>query len=134
MNTVRSFDSAAELVRAWVDAVNGRKLDEVLGLYATEARLMPTFSPHLLRNDAGRRQYFENLVRRPGLEVTLHENTLLAEKVGGRLEVASGIYRFAYLIDDVPLIFEARYSFFADLAAAAPILHHHSSQIPRNLS
>lgn len=134
MATPNAFTSSYQVVVAWADAVNRRDMDLVLGLYDSDARLLPTFSPHLVRKPEGRRDYFERLLQRPGLQATLHDSTAVVQKVGEQLEIVSGIYRFSYLIDDVPLVFEARYSFFMNLAASAPILHHHSSQIPRNLS
>ena len=119
--------------QAWLDAVNNHDLDAVLGLYDSAAILLPTFSPRIIRDDTARRAYFERLSKQSGLHVTLHERTFAAQDIGGHA-IASGIYRFDMEIDNEPLSFEARFSFFLDPQASRPILHHHSSQIPRNLT
>jgi hypothetical protein len=125
--------SATAVVHAWMTALNARDLHQVLALYADDAVLLPTFSPHALRTPVDRRRYFEQLTARPGLAVTLHEKTLRVQALGPDLEVASGIYRFQVEIDDEPLVFEARFTFVV-APGPAPIRHHHSSQIPRTLT
>lgn len=128
------FRSSREVIQLWLDAVNQRRTDEVLALYSPEALLLPTFSPHTLWTTEKRRGYFDQLASRPGMEVSLHEKTLKIQVVGPGVEMLTGIYRFQFAIDDEPLVFEARFSYLIDLNQAAPILHHHSSQIPRTLS
>jgi hypothetical protein len=126
--------SARDVVHAWMNALNARQIDDVLALYAEDAVVLPTFSPHTLHNAAARRGYFEQLVGRPGFSVSLHERTLRVQRLTAGSEVASGIYRFQVDIDGEPLVFEARFSFLVELEAAQPVRHHHSSQIPRTLS
>jgi hypothetical protein len=126
--------SARDVVYTWMNALNAGRIEEVLGLYAEDAVLLPTFSPHTLHTAAGRRGYFEQLVGRPGFSVSLHERTLRVQGLGAGVEVASGIYRFHVEIDGEPLVFEARFSFLVELGAPHPVRHHHSSQIPRTLS
>ncbi len=121
-----------QVSQAWLDAVNNRDLEAVLALYHSDAILLPTFSPRIIREDNARRAYFERLASQPGLRVTLHERTFAAQDFGGQA-IASGIYRFDLEIDSEPLSLEARFSFVLDPQAPRPILHHHSSQIPRNL-
>ena len=129
-----TYKTSREVIQVWLDAVNARKLDAVVDLYAADAQLLPTFSPHTLRNRETRFAYFEQLGTRPGMEVSLHEKTLRVQVVAPNVEIINGIYRFQFAIDDEPLVFEARFSYLIDLSRAAPILHHHSSQIPRTLS
>ncbi|MSU52816.1 MAG: DUF4440 domain-containing protein [Opitutaceae bacterium] len=128
------MDSVVALVHRWMDAVNSGRLETVVGLYAEEAVLLPTFSPHALRTPAARLAYFTMLTTRPGLRVSLHENTVRVQSAGGKVEIASGIYRFHVEIDGEPLVFEARFSLIVDVTQSRPILHHHSSQLPRTLS
>jgi hypothetical protein len=116
----------------WLAAVNSRDLDAVLSLYAPDSILLPTFSPHIIRNDERRREYFTRLAERPGLAVSLHEKTFTAQTAGNQ-EIASGIYCFHMEIDGEPYAFEARFTFVIDPQSVNPILHHHSSQIPRTL-
>lgn len=129
-----AYKNSLEVLHRWIDAVNRRELPELLALYAPTCNLLPTFSPHTLRDDAGREHYFRLLSARPGMAVSLHERTVQMQPVGPGLEIASGIYRFQLEIDGEPLVFEARFSFLVDLTRPDPILHHHSSQIPRTLS
>lgn len=133
-DTSPTYRDSREVIQRWVDAVNGRRLDEVLSLYAHDCCLLPTFSPHTLKTGTSREDYFRLLASRPGMGVSLHERTIQIQVVGPKLEIASGIYRFQFEIDGEPLVFEARFSFLIDLSRTAAILHHHSSQIPRTLS
>lgn len=128
------FSSSREVIHAWVETANGRRPGAVHALYADQSALLPTFSPHTLRTEEGRKGYFDLLASRPGMEVFLHEKTIRTLSVAPNVEIASGIYRFQFAIDDEPLVFEARFTFVIDLSREAPILHHHSSQIPRTLS
>jgi hypothetical protein len=128
------ISSARDVVHAWMNALNARQIDTVLALYAEDAVLLPTFSPHTLHTAAGRRGYFELLAGRPGFSVSLHERTLRVQSLAAGFEAASGIYRFHVEIDGEPLVFEARFSFLVELDSPKPVRHHHSSQIPRTLS
>ncbi len=121
------------LCQTWLDAVNQLRLEDLLALYAPDSILLPTFSVHILRTEEARRKYFERLAARPGLAVSLHERTL-ASSITRNIATASGIYRWDMEVDGEPLGFEARFSYVFDLDAPSPILHHHSSQIPRDLS
>lgn len=121
---------AKTILETWMRALTERRLDDLESLYAADAVLLPTFAPRALGTPAARRAYFEQLAARPGLRVTVHDRTLRVQSSGG-VEILSGIYRFEFEIDEAPLTFEARFSFVVDGAAARPILHHHSSQIPR---
>ncbi len=121
------------ICQAWLEAVNAKDLDALTALYAEDASLTPTFSPHTARDSAGVRGYFERLAIQPGMEVVLHDATF-RERFCGPVCIATGIYCFRIEIDGVLLGFEARFTFVLDPGAGRPILHHHSSQIPRNLS
>ncbi|MBX3747211.1 MAG: DUF4440 domain-containing protein [Verrucomicrobiae bacterium] len=129
-----SYSNAMEVLHAWMGGVNGGQIDDVLGLYADGAVLLPTFSPHAITTEEMRRRYFEQLGARPGLNVSLHQRTVREQPLAGSLRVISGIYCFRMEIDGELLGFEARFSYVVDPGASRPILHHHSSQIPRNLS
>jgi len=128
-----SLLTARSVLDAWMDGINHGRTDEVLALYAPDAILLPTFSSRTVLNEEGRRRYFEQLISREDLSVTLHEKTVHIQ-TSGLLEVISGIYCFRFSIDDEVLSFEARFSYVVDLSLQDPILHHHSSQVPRQLS
>ncbi|MGH8495104.1 MAG: nuclear transport factor 2 family protein [Gammaproteobacteria bacterium] len=117
----------------WARLVNERNLEGVLALYDEAAVLIPTFSNRLLDKPERIREYFERLNNRDGLAIWLHEKPRLASAIGGGIHALAGIYRWQFAVDDELLDFEARFTFVLDLGRKAPILHHHSSQIPRML-
>lgn len=117
----------------WAERVVDRDLDSVLALYDASAVLIPTFSNRLLSGRERIQEYFEALCARDGLSLSLHEKPRLVTALGGGLHALAGIYRWGFAVEGAPLNFEARFSFLLDLDRSAPILHHHSSQIPRTL-
>lgn len=122
-----------DLLAEWARLVNERRLQGVLALYDDSAVLIPTFSNRLLNTPERIGEYFETLCSRDGLELSLHEKPRLVTPLGGGLYALSGIYRWRFAVEGEPLDFEARFGFVLDLERRAPILHHHSSQIPRML-
>jgi hypothetical protein len=121
------------VLKDWLAAVNKRDLKRLLALYNERAILIPTFSNRLLDSPPRIREYFRKLASHKELSVSLHEKTLLVQPISGRLYALSGIYCWRIALDTEPLRFEARFSYLLDLAKPRPILHHHSSQIPRTL-
>ncbi|WP_200272227.1 nuclear transport factor 2 family protein [Luteolibacter pohnpeiensis] len=117
----------------WIHGINQGETEKVLELYSADAVLLPTFSSRTIANEEGRRRYFERLASRDELSVSLHEKTVRSQTVGS-MDVISGIYCFRFAIDGEILSFEARFTFAMDLTQGSPIVHHHSSQVPRQLS
>lgn len=124
---------AVAVVDAWLAGVNGGAIERVLALYDEQAVLLPTFSNQRHDTPDGIRRYFERLAARDGLQVDLHRATMGTLGHGGRLASTWGIYRWCFLVDGQPLAFEARFTFLLDPGHSRPILHHHSSQVPRSL-
>ena len=122
-----------QILKAWMAAVNGGDLEGLLALYDDSAVLIPTFSNRLLSNPEAIRDYFSRLCGREELSIALHEKTLNVQRIGGDVFGMFGIYCWRFAVDDELLSFEARFSYLLDLARDKPILHHHSSQIPRML-
>ena len=122
-----------ELLNEWSRLVNGKELDAVLATYDENAVLIPTFSNRLLNTPELIRGYFETLCSREGLALSLHERPRVATAVGGSVYSLAGIYRWRFAVDGELFKFEARFTFLLDLDRPAPILAHHSSQIPRML-
>lgn len=120
------------LLEEWTRRVNERDLG-VLELYDPNAVLVPTFSSSLLNTPEKIREYFARLCSRDELGIELHRKPRHVSAVAGDIGVLSGIYRWRFAVDEELLNFEARFSFVLDLARQSPILHHHSSQIPRML-
>lgn len=122
-----------DVLNAWMTAVNQGDLPAILALYSEQAVLIPTFSSRILDTPEKISRYFENLVQKPDLSLALHEKTLAVQPLQGAICSAHGIYCWRFTIDDELLSFEARFSFLIDPTKARPILHHHTSQIPRTL-
>ncbi len=125
---------ACDFPALWADCVNTANIEKVVNLYNDNSVLMPTFSPHTVRTQEKLLEYFEQLASRESLSVDLHENTVVCQKTGEQSYVITGIYSFKFEIDQTLLSFASRFTFVIDLAEEKPILHHHSSQIPRTLS
>mgnify|MGYP001164806740 CR=1 FL=1 len=124
---------AEDVLRRWMNAVNSGDLEGVLALYSEQAVLIPTFSNRLLNAPEKIRDYFLKLGSREDLSIALHEKTLITQPLHDNLVSLCGIYCWRFCVDDELLSFEARFSYTLNLDAARPILHHHSSQIPRVL-
>ncbi len=125
--------TAREVLSRWLNAVNGGDVAKLLALYDKNAVLIPTFSNKMLDCPEKLRLYFEQLGGRPGLSIALHEKTVVEQTVSERLCTISGIYNWRFEVENEMLNFEARFSYLLDLGSETPILHHHSSQIPRML-
>jgi hypothetical protein len=120
-----------DLLRDWMQHVNAGAIERVLPLYNEQAVLIPTFSNRLLARPQAIREYFERLFGREELSLALHEKTLVIQNMDAQVWSMCGIYCWRFAIDGELLNFEARFSYLLNLALPAPILHHHSSQIPR---
>ncbi|MDP1766929.1 MAG: nuclear transport factor 2 family protein [Methylotenera sp.] len=127
------MNSANDLLHLWVSCVNQGDIQSLLGLYSEQAILIPTFSNRMLSSKAALKSYFEMLASKEHLSISLHENTLLTQPITASIHTISGIYNWRFAVDSEVLNFEARFNYLLDLTNESPILHHHSSQIPRVL-
>ncbi|HSI84554.1 MAG: DUF4440 domain-containing protein [Candidatus Methylacidiphilales bacterium] len=128
-----TYSTPKEACFAWMNGLNEGRPNDVVAMYAEDSVLLPTFSPHFLKTPKDREDYFMSLAARPNLRVEMHEKTLKFHTITENVYSACGIYKFIFDVDEATLTFEARFSFVFDLKAPRPILHHHSSQVPRNL-
>jgi len=122
-----------DLLKEWMQLVNAADLERLVALYDRNAILIPTFSNRLLSKPEGIRDYFEKLCSREELSIALHEKTLAVQGLDDDVHALSGIYCWRFGIDGELFTFEARFSMIVDLSRPTPILHQHSSQIPRML-
>lgn len=122
-----------DILDQWMQAVNNADVEGLLSLYDIHAVLIPTFSNRVLNTAEKLRDYFEKLGSRPELSIALHEKTLIIQELQNQLYALSGIYNWSFAVDEELLNFEARFSYIMDLSKPNPIVHHHSSQIPRTL-
>lgn len=123
----------SDILLQWIDLLNQGQVNEAAAMYAEQATLLPTFSAKMLRTPADILNYFQQLGQKPNLSISQHEATQHVFEHGAGVATLSGIYTFKFDVDGTPLTFEARYTFVVDTTQAAPIMHHHSSQIPRGM-
>jgi hypothetical protein len=122
-----------DVLKAWMKAANEGEIENLLSLYNENAVLIPTFSNRILNSPSKVRDYFEQLKAREELSVDLHEKFVNVQKITDTIYTLCGIYCWRFAVDGELLSFEARFSYVLDLALTNPIIHHHSSQIPRML-
>lgn len=122
-----------DILTEWMDAVNQGNMEALLALYDEHAVLIPTFSNKLPNTPDKLREYFEKLGSREGLSIALHEKTLHVQLIYEPVYALSGIYNWRFDVEGEMLNFEARFSYILDISKPRPIMHHHSSQVPRML-
>ena len=127
------MNKALEILQEWMKGINTADVEKLLSLYNDEAVLIPTFSNRLLDTKEKIKDYFEKVGSKEQLSIALHDNTVITQEIGKDLFSVSGIYNWRFDIDGELFNFEARFSYIFDLTKEKPILHHHSSQIPRTL-
>jgi len=123
-----------ETLKLWLKNVNDMKVDAIVELYDDGCTLLPTFSPKSMKNQQEIREYFEQLSTREDMSVELHGGTVSTLPIGESKYVVMGIYSFHFNVNDAQLTFPSRFTFILDTSRSKPILHHHSSQIPRALT
>ncbi len=123
-----------KILKRWIDYVNKLEVENVIKLYDSKSTLLPTFVQNSLSTPQQIKEYFEQLSTRKNLRVNLHAETLNKYDMGDNKYILMGIYSFHFIVDDASLTFPSRFTFILDISRDNPILHHHSSQIPRTLS
>ncbi len=118
----------------WADCVNNSRIEDLTALYHEGAVLMPTFSPQVAKSKKEIETYFQLLSSKEGIHVSTHDEDQNCLQVDKRIAVVNGTYDFKFNVDDALQVFPSRFSFVIDLSIDSPILHHHSSQIPRTLT
>ena len=127
------FETVEAVTNTWLQNVNKGNIENLMELYDENAIMVPTFSNRLLNTPDKIRKYLESLACHEELSIALHENTVVIQALQKDLYSCCGIYCWRFAVDGELLSFEARFSFIINLALACPIIHHHSSQIPRTL-
>jgi hypothetical protein len=127
-------DTPEEVLELWIERVNKLEMESVVKLYDEGSTMLPTFSPHCLSNPRQIKEYFQQLSTRQSMRVDLHGETLKRMDLGKDTYILTGIYSFHFVVDGAHLTFPSRFTLTIDTSRERPILHHHSSQIPRTLS
>jgi hypothetical protein len=123
-----------EVLNEWMEGINKGNVDAVIGLYHQDAVLIPTFSSRMLNTPDKIQWYFDRFREYRDLSIALHEKTLMIQQLVQGYHALCGIYCWRFMIDEEMFNFEARFSYTVNVAEDRPILHHHSSQIPRTLT
>ena len=127
-------DAPEEILELWIERVNRLEVESVVKLYDKGSTMLPTFSPHCLSQPRQIKEYFQQLSTRQSMKVDVHAETLNRMELGDGKYILTGIYSFHFVVDNADLTFPSRFTLIIDTSREAPILHHHSSQIPRTLS
>jgi uncharacterized protein (TIGR02246 family) len=118
-------------INDWAAAVSSGNIESVIGLYESEAVLVPTFSANPVRGSEVIRAYFEALYEeRPNLTVDILEGEVNQNL--GDSRALSGRYRFTWgtNLEDMATV-DARYTFVIETVDGAwAAKTHHSSQNP----
>ncbi len=125
------MEKSIEILNDWLNAVNSADVEKLIALYDQSAILTPTFSNRILKSPEDRREYFLKLADREDLNISLHENTLVIQELSDNIYILNGIYNWKFKVDGELLNFEARFTYVINISKKNPIIHHHSSQIPR---
>ena len=114
----------------WMEAVNGRALDDVRRLYREDAVIVPTFGKDILSTTEAIAAYFVNITDGRELRVVVRDETVREQVEPGSSQVISGIYDWRIREVGKEKSFAARFTFVMDPGSERPILHHHSSRLP----
>lgn len=123
-----------KILEQWIEYVNKLEVENVIKLYDDKSTILPTFSQNALSTPKQIKEYFQQLSAREHLRVDLHDETLKKYALDENKYILMGIYSFHFNVDAASLTFPSRFTFLLDISRESPILHHHSSQIPRTLS
>jgi len=124
------FEQSTQVLDIWLERLNAGELERTAALYSQTAVLLPTFSDKAARTPEAVRNYFETLSGHKNLRVLLHPDSVVVQRISERLHCISGLYCWQFEPGSEGRSVEARFSFVVDLTREAPIIHHHSSQMP----
>ena len=123
---------ARHILRRWAASLNDNRLDDLAALYAEDCTLLPTLSAGTCRTRTEARAYFQSIMQE-GLRVAVDEDSVMVTALGEGWQLLSGHYTFRGDTDDAAVVYPARFTFIINIEREHPILHHHSSQIARDI-
>ncbi len=122
------FDNPKQVLNAWLEGVNAGDPDSVLALYCKDAVLLPTFADKVFADAKSIESYFLRLADLGVESVVLRPETLSVQDFAAGVFSLSGFYDWKFANGDK---IAARFTFTVDVDQPAPILHHHSSVLPK---
>lgn len=124
------FEQSTQVLDIWLERLNAGELERTAALYSRTAILLPTFSGKAARTPKAVRNYFETLSTHKNLQVSLHPDSVVVQRISERIHCISGLYCWRFEPGNEGKSVEARFTFVVDLTLEAPIIHHHSSRKP----
>lgn len=123
--------SAENALNGWIAAMETRKTENVLKLYDDDAVLLATFAKKPIVDQEGRKKYFDNLLKKKNLKITVDE---LHTDRDGDIATANGLYTFSYKEAGKTVKVPARFTFVFEHESEDDmweIESHHSSLLPK---
>ena len=117
-------DDSHPVIDRWLDAVNTGHAERVCQLYAPDAILLPTLSPHILNTPDQIIDYFRLFLDRKSLTVQLIDCYV---QTYSEVKIDSGIYEFSWMENNALQSTRARFTF---VIRNGLIVEHHSSLSP----
>ena len=114
----------------WRAALSSGKAENVVNTYADDAVLLATLRDQPITSQRARTKYFEALVSKPAMKVTLDRE--LVRVLDEDDAVVNGTYTFSFEQDGKTVQIPARYTFVFEKnkEGAWKIVTHHSSKFP----
>ena len=119
---------AENVIEKWADYVNQSNLQKLLGLYAPDSTMIPTFFKKILINSSEIQEYFVMLSEWE-TTVAIFKESFCTKRIEMGFLV-NGEYTFNLNRGEQSQSIPARFSFLLDLSREDPILLHHSSALP----
>lgn len=121
---------AIEVLLKWGKNVNAGNIDGVMGLFADDSILLPTFSSKILSSKSDIKAYFLMLAARPGARVDIDVATVVVTEAVESTVSIVGNYTFYFEEAGELVAYPSRFTFVVRLNADQPIAHQHSSVVP----
>ena len=119
---------AENVIQKWADYVNHSNFQKLLGLYAPDSTMIPTFFKKILINSSEIQEYFVMLSEWE-TTVEIFEESFCSKRFEMGYLV-NGEYIFNMYRGEQSQSIPARFSFLLDPSREDPILLHHSSALP----
>ena len=119
---------AENVIQKWAYYVNQSNLQKLLGLYAPDSTMIPTFFKKILINSSEIQEYFVKLYEWE-TTVEIFEKSFCTKRIEMGYLV-NGEYTFNMNRGEPSQSIPARFSFLLDLSREDQILLHHSSALP----
>lgn len=122
------FNGARATLMQWTEAVASGRIEQVLGLYAPDAILVPTLSNKIIVTQEGRRRYFEFFLSDGGARCAVEHEEFRIDREGDTVTIG-GVYSFSFPRPTGEETVPARFLFtFEKLNTRWLITGHHSSR------